>query len=180
MASEEQDSLDSLILTVIFGLIVLVLGVVISVSIYQSRRLGSVSQVARPVIGVPWATHAPSTDSDSTAQTDSDAATIQVDNGIVKFYFASGNADLGSGAGDALAGVIKGISSGRRIVISGFHDPTGDPAKNIALANLRALTVREAILVAGVSEQKIELGKPQQMALSGTNAEARRVEVSLK
>jgi hypothetical protein len=40
--------------------------------------------------------------------------------------------------------------------------------------------VHDALKTAGVAEQQIELDKPQQMAGSGSNAEARRVEVSLQ
>ena len=107
-------------------------------------------------------------------------ASVTVEYGVVKFYFASGQSDLAVGASDALAGLIKGASGGRKLVISGFHDATGDAAKNAALARLRALAVRDALTAAGVPEQQIELKQPEAMAASGSDAEARRVEVSLQ
>ncbi len=98
----------------------------------------------------------------------------------MKFYFASGKAELAAGAGDALADVVKGARAGRKLLISGFHDATGDAARNAELAKQRALAVRDALKAAGVAEQQIELKKPEQMAASGSNAEARRVEVSIQ
>lgn len=183
MASEKQDSQQGLILTAIFGLICLVVGVVIGFGIYQRRHSTQELQFATLPVAVASAalnSRPHSAKDDSAAQAASDAATIEVESGIVKFYFASGNAELGAGAGDALAGLIKDVSNGRKVVISGFHDVTGNAAKNAVLANLRASTVRVALVAAGVAEQQIELKKPLKMAAIGTNAEARRVEVSLE
>ena len=183
MASEKQDSQQRLILTVIFCLICLVIGVVISFGIYQRRHSAQELRIATlpaAEAGAALNSQSHSAIDDSAAQAASDAATIEVESGIVKFYFASGNAELGAGAGDALAGLIKNVSDGRKVVISGFHDVTGNAAKNAVLANLRALTVRVALVAAGVTEQQIELKKPLKMTANGTNAEARRVEVSLE
>jgi hypothetical protein len=40
--------------------------------------------------------------------------------------------------------------------------------------------VRDALKALGVAEDKIELKKPEDMLATGSNAEARRVEVSIK
>ncbi|MEQ1683522.1 MAG: sodium-translocating pyrophosphatase [Burkholderiaceae bacterium] len=109
-----------------------------------------------------------------------DAASFKVEGGVVKFYFASGKAELAGGAGAALADVAKGVAAGKKAVVSGFTDATGDAAKNEELANQRAFAVRDAIKAAGVAEDKIELKKPDTLTASGGNAEARRVEVSLQ
>jgi outer membrane protein OmpA-like peptidoglycan-associated protein len=63
------------------------------------------------------------------------------------------------------------------LVISGFHDSTGDPAFNIELAKKRAMAVRDALVGAGVAESSVELNKPEETTGSGNMAEARRVEV---
>ena len=102
-----------------------------------------------------------------------------VENGVVKFYFASGKSDLAPGAVDALADAIAAGKAGKKLVISGFHDSTGDPAKNAELAKLRAFAVRDALKGAGVAESGIELKKPETATGSGNNAEARRVEVMI-
>jgi hypothetical protein len=39
-----------------------------------------------------------------------DGASVRVENGVVKFYFASGKADLAAGANEALADVVKGVA----------------------------------------------------------------------
>lgn len=183
MSSQDDDGQQGLVLTVVFGLIALVLALVIGLSIYQrnqSAMPGKAVAVVAPAVIVPVAASAAPVDVASAAQAASDAASVKVENGVVKFYFASGKADLAAGAGEALADVIKGAQAGRKLVISGFHDATGSAAKNAELAKLRAFAVRDALKAAGVPEQKIELKKPEQMTASGSDAEARRVEVALE
>jgi len=108
-----------------------------------------------------------------------DGASIRVVGGVVNFYFATASADLAPGAAEALAVVIKGVESGHKAVISGFHDTTGDAVMNEALAQKRAETVREVLTGLGVPADKVELQKPPVTAGSGNDAEARRVEVKL-
>jgi K(+)-stimulated pyrophosphate-energized sodium pump len=114
------------------------------------------------------------------AATEADAASIKVENGMVKFYFATGSAALAEGAPAALADVAKAVGEGRMAVISGFHDASGDPALNAELAKQRAFAVRDALKALGVAEDKVELSKPAQTTGSGSASEARRVEVTLK
>lgn len=109
-----------------------------------------------------------------------DVASFKVEGGVVKFYFASGKADVASGAGDALADVAKSVAAGKKAIVSGFTDATGDAAKNEELAKQRAFAVRDALKAAGIAEDKIDLKKPETLTASGSNAEARRVEVSLQ
>ena len=91
----------------------------------------------------------------------SDAASFKVENGVVKFYFATDKADLATGAESALAEVAKGVASGKRAVVSGFTDATGDPARNEELAKARAAAVSAALATAGVAADKIEMKKPE-------------------
>ena len=109
-----------------------------------------------------------------------DAASFKVEGGVVKFYFASARADLATGANDALADVAKGVAAGKKAVVSGYTDASGDPAKNEELAKQRAFAVRDALKAAGVAEDKIELKKPEVITAGGAMAEARRVEVGLQ
>ncbi|MGC3985731.1 MAG: sodium-translocating pyrophosphatase [Pseudorhodoferax sp.] len=109
-----------------------------------------------------------------------DAASFRVDNGVVKFYFATAKADLATGSEAALAEVAKAVAAGKRAVVSGYHDASGDPAKNAELARQRALAVRDALKTAGVPEDKVELSKPEQTTADGPPAEARRVEVTVQ
>ena len=90
-----------------------------------------------------------------------EVARIQVTPGMVKFYFDSGKADLAGGAADALVDVVKGVAAGKKAVISGYHDASGDPAINAELAKQRAFTVRDTLKSIGVPDDKIELKKPE-------------------
>ena len=108
-----------------------------------------------------------------------DGASISTANGVVSFYFATGSADLAPGAAEALAAVIQGVEGGRKAVISGFHDTTGDAAANESLAKLRAQTVQDVLVGLGVPANKVSLQKPAATTGSGSAAEARRVEVKL-
>lgn len=181
MFSQDDDGQQGLVLTVVFGLIALVIALVIGVSIFKAGQVGMTPKAApATALAVVAPAAATPVDTASAAQAASDAASVKVENGVVKFYFESGKADLASGAGDALSDVVKGAKAGRKLVISGFHDATGDAGKNAALAKQRAIKVADALKAAGVPDQQIELKKPEQMSGSGSNAEARRVEVALQ
>jgi K(+)-stimulated pyrophosphate-energized sodium pump len=114
------------------------------------------------------------------SSTAAEGPSVRVENGVVKFFFASGSSALPVGAGQALSDVVQGVIAGKMAVISGFHDSTGDPAKNAALAEERARIVRDTLKVLGVAEDKVELKKPEQTQGTGDLADARRVEVVLK
>jgi K(+)-stimulated pyrophosphate-energized sodium pump len=109
-----------------------------------------------------------------------DAASFKVEAGVVKFFFASGKADVATGANDALADVAKAVAAGKKAIVSGFTDASGDPEKNAELAKQRAFAVRDALKAAGIAEDKIELKKPEALTGSGDANAARRVEVALQ
>ena len=106
-------------------------------------------------------------------------ARVLIENGVVKFYFATGKAELAPGAAEALADVVAGVKAGQRAVISGYTDSTGDAAKNAELAKQRAFAVRDSLTALGVAQDKLELKKPEAVENAGSNAAARRVEVVL-
>ena len=161
MFSQDDDN-QGLVLGVVFGVIALVIALVIGVSIYQTNLTASPAPVA------------------AAAMPSDDGASVQVVDGVVKFYFATGKADLAAGANEALVEVVKAAAAGKTLVVSGFHDATGDAAKNAELAKQRALTVRDALKALGVAEDKVELVKPEQTLADGPANEARRVEVVAK
>ena len=101
-----------------------------------------------------------------------------VENGVVKFYFAPNQSALAVGGRDALTQIVKAVAGGKKAVVSGFHDSTGDAARNAQLARQRALAVRQALNALGVSNAHIELKMPEAMQTSGSDAEARRVEIT--
>ncbi len=100
---------------------------------------------------------------------------------VGKVYFEVGKAnlpaDIAKPLGDALAAVTA--DSGKKLMLSGFHDPSGDPAINAELAKNRALAVREALKARGVAADRMVLRKPEQTSAEGPPPEARRVEIRL-
>jgi outer membrane protein OmpA-like peptidoglycan-associated protein len=173
MFSQDNDQDSRVVAVVLIATILLAVGLALGVGIYKART------VAAPTAAT--ATSAPVVETAAPATgVSADDASVVVDNGVVKFYFASGKADLASGALDALSEAIAAAKAGKRLVLSGFHDATGDSAMNAELAKQRAFSVRDALLSAGVAETRLELKKPEQMLGStGSNAEARRVEVRI-
>ena len=169
----QDDDNQSLILGLVFGLIALVIALVIGVGIYKKNRF--VLSAAKPVANAA----APAAAA-MLVLVNPDAASVIVDHGVVKFYFASGKSALAAGAADALGQVVKEVAAGKRAVVSGFHDATGSAAANAELARQRALAVRNALQSLGVAGDKIELKKPEQLQSTGSNAEARRVEVAVQ
>ena len=132
-----------------------------------------IGDVTKPVVAAPAAVAGATT-------AVADAASIKIENGVVKFYFATARSDVAAGATEALKGVVAGVASGGTAVVSGYTDASGDPARNEELAKLRAFAVRDALKGAGVAEDKIELKTPEALTGSGNSTEARRVEVMLK
>ncbi|MEE1653644.1 MULTISPECIES: OmpA family protein [Brachymonas] len=123
---------------------------------------------------------APAADTAS-ATAAADEASVQYDNGKVRFYFASGKTELAAGANDALNQLLAAAKDGQKLVISGYHDSTGSAQLNAELAKQRAIAVADALKALGVPESRLELKKPEVAEItSGSNAEARRVEVTIE
>ncbi|MGN8002336.1 OmpA family protein [Acidovorax sp. 22279] len=171
MSSSDDDSQQRFALGFLFALIALVISVVVGTVVV--KRLGAKAPVR------PAAVAASNTPAAPAVAVEEDIASVRVENGVVKFYFATAKAELAAGANEALADVVKGVAEGKKAVISGFHDATGDAALNAELAKQRAMAVAEALKALGVAEAKVELKKPEETTATGSNAEARRVEVTL-
>ena len=171
MSSSDDDSQQRFALGFLFALIALVVATVVGVVVFKR---GIAHAPTAPKAGVVQAVEAA-----APGVAVVDEASVVVEGGVVKFYFAVGKADLATGAKQALADVIKGVLQGKKAVVSGFHDATGDLAVNQELAKQRAFAVRDALLSLGITEEGIELKKPEQTLADGSDAEARRVEVTL-
>ncbi|TNF63526.1 MAG: OmpA family protein [Burkholderiales bacterium] len=167
MSSQDNQQEYRIVAVLLIAILVLVVGTVLGIGVHKSRTgtsAGTVVTAAAEASATPAAVAA-------------DDASVVVDNGVVKFYFAVGKAELASGALAALGDAIAATQGGKRLVLSGFHDASGDPAFNAELAKQRAFAVRDALMGAGVAEAAIELRKPEQTTGTGSDAEARRVEV---
>lgn len=167
MSSQDDEPEIRVMAFVLMAAVVLAVGLAVGIGVQKSRGGSSAATSA----SMPAAAGAVAPIGDD--------ASVVVENGVVKFYFASGKADLASGALDALGEAIAAAKAGKKLVLSGFHDATGDPAFNAELAKQRAMVVRDALVGAGVAEARMELKKPEQTTGTGNNAEARRVEVMI-
>ncbi|MBY0465187.1 MAG: OmpA family protein [Burkholderiales bacterium] len=161
MGSQDDDN-TGLVLGLLVGLITLVIAFVIGIA--ALRGVSKPAPVAQPVAAIA---------------TDAEAS-ILVQDGLVTFFFASGKAALAGGANEALANVVKAVAEGKKAVLSGFHDATGDPEMNVELAKQRAFAVRDALTALGVAADKIELKKPENTLATGADKQARRVEVAVQ
>ncbi|MBS7778663.1 OmpA family protein [Acidovorax sp. CCYZU-2555] len=162
-SNSDDDSQQRFALGLVFALIALIVSTVVGTVVYQ-RVLKAPTAATGAVVPAVLIV---------------EEALVRVENGVVKFYFATGKADVAIGGNVALADVVRGVANGKRARISGFHDATGDAAVNAELAKQRALAVQATLLTLGVDQNMVELSKPEQTLAGGSNAEARRVEVIL-
>lgn len=100
---------------------------------------------------------------------------------VSKVYFDLGQAEVPVSETAALeaARQVAESEGSKKILLSGFHDASGDPVKNAELAKERAKTVREALKARGIAAERIVLRKPEQILGDGPPAEARRVEIRI-
>lgn len=185
MSSQDNDQDVRVVAVVLIGAILLAVGLALGMGISKARRGaadGAPAAVAAVGDAAPASAEAPATTAVEAAPAavpamSAEDASVVIENGVVTFYFASAKADLASGALDALGDAIAAAKGGKRLVLSGFHDATGNPAQNAELAKRRATAVRDALVGAGVAASALELKKPEQTTGTGNDAEARRVEV---
>ena len=165
MASQEVEVEQRVVAVVVIAAILLAVGLALGFGIHKSRPKAAPAAVAA----------APSADASA------DAARVVVEGGVVKFYFATGKADLAvdlsADVQAALNDAAAAAKAGKKLLVSGFHDSTGDAAVNAELAKQRALTVQAVLVNLGADAAAIELKKPEEMLGGTDNAQARRVEV---
>ncbi|MFT3897886.1 MAG: OmpA family protein [Thermomonas sp.] len=118
---------------------------------------------------------------DAAAATADDTTTTG-DATSARVYFASGSAQLPAETASALQGIVGTMTAdpARTAAVSGFNDPSGDAAVNAELSKQRAMNVRDALVAAGIAETRIDLQKPDDTAIAGDAAQARRVEVAVE
>jgi K(+)-stimulated pyrophosphate-energized sodium pump len=100
---------------------------------------------------------------------------------LAKVYFETGSAAVPADDAGTVAAVLAAMAKepAAKLVLAGFHDTTGDAAKNAVLAKERAKAVRAALAAGGVDATRVGLRKPESTAGDGKPEEARRVEIRL-
>ncbi len=173
MFSQDDES-TGVALGVVFGVIALVVSLVIGMSIYQKNKSAKMAKAAA-VAAVPVAPVALAAVAMAAA---AEGASVKVENGVVKFYFAPGKAELAQDGAKALAEILTAAKTGKKVGISGFVDPSGDPQKNSELAKVRAFAVKDLLTSSGVTDGQIVMVRPSDIKAGATSAaEGRRVEV---
>jgi outer membrane protein OmpA-like peptidoglycan-associated protein len=99
-----------------------------------------------------------------------------------RVYFAVGSDALPAEASETLVKVADAAraQAGRVVLISGFHDASGDAATNAELAKKRALAVRHALEANGVAPERLMMDKPMLTGGGADAREARRVDLRLR
>ncbi len=124
----------------------------------------------------PAATSAPAP---APAAAADDAASVVVEGEKVLFYFATGKAEPHPDGAQALATIVDGVKAGKKAAISGYVDSTGSAAANAEVAKQRAVAVAALLKSLGVTEEQMQLQKPEDIQ-AGSGPQARRVEVTLQ
>lgn len=109
------------------------------------------------------------------------AATNAADDGLLgKVFFETGKVDISAEGQQVIAAAAKRVMENPdwTIDLSGFADKTGNPDQNLELGKQRAAAVRDALKVAGVAEDHINLKKPE-FVIGGASSESRRVDISV-
>ena len=101
---------------------------------------------------------------------------------LAKVYFAVSEAKLTDADMAVVALTLQALAANSRaiVLLSGFHDPSGDARQNAELARARALSVRDALVTGGVPADRCKLRKPESTVGSGSPEEGRRVEIRVQ
>jgi len=156
-----------------------VVGLVLALTIAVALRVTAVHAApALPLAVSPTATDTVTEEraiEDSTDSADRDAVVILRNE--IELYFPMGSAILEPGVDKALSTFVVAAKTGQRIQIAGFHDAVGDARFNRALAKRRAEAVMVHLLALGVPKAQLAVSEPTMTQGSGSEAQARRVEV---
>ena len=97
-------------------------------------------------------------------------------------YFAVDSEVLPPDSDEVLTRVAETVraQNGVTVLISSFHDATGDPDVTADLAKRRATSVRHALEANGVAPDRLVMNRPEMAAGSATSKDARRVELRLR
>ena len=142
------------------------------------------ASAAAPVVApVAASTVAASTPATATKASEpaADQADVAYKDAVATFYFATGKSDVAANADKVVADLIAAGKNGKKLVVSGYTDSTGNAAANAELSKKRAQAVQAFLEKQGVDGKNIELRKPENTtAAAGNNAQGRRVEVKVE
>jgi outer membrane protein OmpA-like peptidoglycan-associated protein len=110
------------------------------------------------------------------------AEIMPVGEALAKVYFGVDDAKLHSEDMAVVARTMAALAANPKaiVLLSGFHDPSGDPKHNAELATARARSVRDALVAGGVTAVRVKFRKPESTVGSGSPEEGRRVEIRVQ
>ncbi|MEP6874573.1 MAG: OmpA family protein [Burkholderiales bacterium] len=160
--SDQNDDAQNYALMVLAGVVALVIAGVIALA--ASTTMGTSAKAGSAETAAPTATTATATEPDG------------------RIYFETGSDALPADASAVLVRIADAAraNAGKFVQISGYHDASGDPAKNAELAKNRAMAVRHALEANGVAPDHVVMDKPVVTTGDGDAREARRVELRLR
>ena len=178
------------------GLVAWVIGLAVTLAIAVAVLAGTAGFQSGPGTAASTSTSAPGTaGSTSTSASGTAASAVAPSAGasftapgtataaaplLARVLFDTGVSALPADAAKTLAPVIEAAtrSAGIRLAVSGYHDKSGNPDKNAELAKERAIAVRDALVAAGVSVERVELSKPRVTEGGTDDTLARRVDIT--
>lgn len=157
MAANDEDESTAVIVGVLAGIVLAVVAVIFGASAGKSAQA-----TAKPLAG--------------------QAEITPVGEPLAKVYFALGAAVLDDADKSIVAKTLAALAANPNaiVLLSGFHDTSGDPAQNAQLAKRRAQSVRDALVAGGVAAERIKLRKPESTLGTGSPEEGRRVEIRVQ
>lgn len=173
MSSQDQDQGSKAGLVVAFGAVALAVIVALTMAVRHSKP--AAAPAAAAASAAPAAAAMPA----SGAEVEQLVDLSPTGAALATVYFGSGASEVNAEADAALAKTVAELagSTTKKVLLSGYHDTTGDPAHNAELAKQRAKSVRAALVAKGVALEQVLLRKPEVTAGGGSDQEARRVEI---
>jgi outer membrane protein OmpA-like peptidoglycan-associated protein len=192
--SDNKDDNQSVVWAVLVSVVVLAVSLAIGFGIAKSKKAAPAAPAVTAAEPAAVEAAAPAQEAASAPVVEASApapapapvlsaneSAVRVENGVVKFYFATGKAVVAAGAKQALAEVVQAAAQGKKLVISGYHDSTGSAATNALLAKQRAQSVKAALMGMGVKNEQMTIKDAVSVATTaGADAQARRVEVAIE
>jgi len=179
--NDQNDDAQNFALMVLAGVLALVVAGVLALAIATTGGLASPATTA--AAAAKGAAAPVASDAASAAVAAAPGAAVPaLGEADARIYFDLASDALPPEAAAELARIADAARTdpGKVVLISGFHDESGDAAKNAELAKKRAFAVRHALEANGVARDRLVMDKPR-VTLGGADArEARRVEMRLR
>lgn len=172
MSAQDENETQGVVFGVLAGVIFGVIALVVGLGLWKANQAQSGATVTMAVAEVPVA-----------AELEVEVVEIEVvGDALAKVYFAVGSSTLGEEDLVVAAQVLDALAAktGGIVLLSGFHDVSGDAEVNARIAKARAVAVRDALVAGGVVLEQIKFRRPESTLGSGDAAEGRRVEIRVQ